>query len=92
MTHIVNPVRKLLRRVRFFEGDIEYIDLNTRRVGVSHGQVTATAIRRAARDHAHSFIDDAAAFGATDRHAGHRKLHEERERPRAPDENRCPMI
>jgi NADH:ubiquinone reductase (H+-translocating) len=38
MTHIVNPVRKLLRRVRFFEGDIEYIDLATRRVGVSHGQ------------------------------------------------------
>lgn len=38
MTHIVNPIRKLLRRVRFFEGDVEYVDLNNRRVGVSHGQ------------------------------------------------------
>jgi hypothetical protein len=46
--------------------------------------VTATAIRLAARDHAHSRVDDAAAFGAADLHGGHRKLHEERERPRAP--------
>jgi NADH dehydrogenase len=38
MTHIVNPVRKLLRRVRFFEGDVESVDLARRRVGVSHGQ------------------------------------------------------
>ena len=38
MTHIVNPVRKLLRRVRFFEGDVERIDLDGRRVHVSHGQ------------------------------------------------------
>lgn len=38
MTHIVNPVRKLLRRVRFFEGDVEFIDLARRRVHVSHGQ------------------------------------------------------
>lgn len=38
MTHIVNPVRKLLRRVRFFEGDVESIDLANKRVGVSHGQ------------------------------------------------------
>jgi NADH dehydrogenase len=27
VTHIVNPIRKLLRRVHFFEGDIEAIDL-----------------------------------------------------------------
>ena len=38
MTHIVNPVRKLLRRVRFFEGDVESIDLASSRVHVSHGQ------------------------------------------------------
>ncbi|HEX8070489.1 MAG TPA: NAD(P)/FAD-dependent oxidoreductase [Pyrinomonadaceae bacterium] len=37
MTHIVNPIRKLLRRVRFFDGDVEFIDLAGRRVGVSHG-------------------------------------------------------
>jgi len=37
MTHIVNPIRKLLRRVKFFDGDVEYIDLANRRVGVSHG-------------------------------------------------------
>ncbi|MGH9903003.1 MAG: NAD(P)/FAD-dependent oxidoreductase, partial [Pyrinomonadaceae bacterium] len=37
ITHIVNPVRKLLRRVKFFDGDVEYIDLANRRVGVSHG-------------------------------------------------------
>ncbi|HEX8179165.1 MAG TPA: NAD(P)/FAD-dependent oxidoreductase [Pyrinomonadaceae bacterium] len=37
MTHIVNPIRKLLRRVRFFDGDVSYIDLHARRVGVAHG-------------------------------------------------------
>jgi len=37
ITTIVNPVRKLLRRVHFFHGDIEYIDLAKQRVGVSHG-------------------------------------------------------
>lgn len=37
ITHIVNPVRKLLRRVRFFDGDVECVDLANRRVGVSHG-------------------------------------------------------
>jgi len=37
MTHIVNPVRKLLRRVRFFQGSLEGIDLPARRVPVSHG-------------------------------------------------------
>jgi NADH dehydrogenase len=37
LTDIVNPVRKLLRRVRFFEGDVESIDLPGRRVMVSHG-------------------------------------------------------
>src|SRR5918997_3011550 len=38
ITHIVNPVRKLLRRVKFFDGCVDYIDLPNRRVGVSHGR------------------------------------------------------
>ncbi len=37
ITHIVNPIRKLLHRANFFEGDVEYIDLPNQRVGVSHG-------------------------------------------------------
>jgi NADH:ubiquinone reductase (H+-translocating) len=38
ITHIVNPVRKLLKRVRFFDGVVDYIDLDRRRAGVSHGR------------------------------------------------------
>lgn len=37
ITHIVNPVRKLLRRVRFFYGSVDAIDFPGRRVMVSHG-------------------------------------------------------
>ncbi len=37
LTNIVSPVRKLLRKVKFFAGDVENIDLETRRVEVSHG-------------------------------------------------------
>jgi NADH dehydrogenase len=36
-THIVNPIRKLLRRVQFFCADVESIDLAARRVVVSFG-------------------------------------------------------
>ena len=37
-THcIVNPIRKLLRRVNFFCGDVRSIDLDNRRVRVTHG-------------------------------------------------------
>jgi len=36
VTHIVNPVRKLLRRTHFFNGDIKRIDLRERRVIVAH--------------------------------------------------------
>jgi NADH dehydrogenase len=36
VTHIVNPVRKLLRRTHFFNGDIKSIDLRERRVSVAH--------------------------------------------------------
>jgi NADH dehydrogenase len=37
MTHIVNPIRKLLRRVQFVEGEVESIDLLGRRVVIAHG-------------------------------------------------------
>lgn len=37
ITNIISPIRKLLRRVTFFHGAIEAIDLVHRRVGVSHG-------------------------------------------------------
>jgi NADH dehydrogenase len=37
LTHIVNPVRKLLRRVQFFVGDVAQIDLERRVVRVVHG-------------------------------------------------------
>lgn len=37
MTHIVNPIRKMLQRVRFFEGEVEAIDLPGKKVVVSHG-------------------------------------------------------
>ena len=36
VTHIVNPVRKLLRRTHFFNGNIRSIDLKERRVVVAH--------------------------------------------------------
>lgn len=38
LTHIVNPIRKLLKRVRFFAGEVESLDLTNRTVAVSHGQ------------------------------------------------------
>jgi NADH dehydrogenase len=37
MTHIVNPIRKLLKRVQFFQGDVKHIRLDEKRVEVSHG-------------------------------------------------------
>jgi NADH:ubiquinone reductase (H+-translocating) len=37
LTHIVNPVGKLLKRVQFFDGDVDEIDLPGRKVVVSHG-------------------------------------------------------
>jgi NADH:ubiquinone reductase (H+-translocating) len=37
LTNIVNPVRKMLRHVTFFCGDIENIDISNKRVTVSHG-------------------------------------------------------
>ncbi len=37
LTNIVNPIRKLLRKVSFFAGEVEKIDLAGRTVTVSHG-------------------------------------------------------
>ncbi|HET6934770.1 MAG TPA: NAD(P)/FAD-dependent oxidoreductase, partial [Candidatus Angelobacter sp.] len=37
ITNIVSPIRKLLRRVTFFHGEIEAMDLVHKRVGLSHG-------------------------------------------------------
>lgn len=37
ITHIVNPIHKMLRRVHFFPGDVEAIDLPNKRVTVAHG-------------------------------------------------------
>jgi NADH dehydrogenase len=37
LTTIVNPARKMLRRVHFFAGEVEQIDVEKRRVVVSHG-------------------------------------------------------
>src|SRR5690349_16857582 len=42
ITHIVSPIRKLLKHVQFFEGNVETIDLEMRRVTVSHGSDTHT--------------------------------------------------
>jgi len=36
-THIVNPLRKLLQRVKFFHGEVQAIDLPSRSVRVVHG-------------------------------------------------------
>jgi NADH dehydrogenase len=48
MTHIVNPVRKLLKHVRFFNGEVREIDLTAKRVTVVHGR----------QDHAHELDYD----------------------------------
>lgn len=37
ITTIVNPVRKLLKKINFFAGDVEYIDARNKKVVVSHG-------------------------------------------------------
>jgi NADH dehydrogenase len=37
LSNIVNPVRKLLKRVSFFAGEVERIDLEQKVVNVSHG-------------------------------------------------------
>ena len=37
ITNIVNPIRKMLRWVHFFAGDVDAIDLGSKQVTVSHG-------------------------------------------------------
>ena len=37
LTHIVNPIRKMLRYVHFFEGEVRSVDIVKRQVVVSHG-------------------------------------------------------
>jgi NADH:quinone reductase (non-electrogenic) len=37
IAHIVNPIRKLLRKVKFFHGEVQAIDLQSKRVHVFHG-------------------------------------------------------
>lgn len=37
ITNIVSPIRELLRHVKFFCGDVDSIDLENKRVSVSHG-------------------------------------------------------
>jgi NADH dehydrogenase len=37
LTHIVNPIRKMLRHVSFFEGDVRSVDIARRQVVVAHG-------------------------------------------------------
>ena len=37
LTHIVNPIRKMLRYVQFFEGEVRSVDIIRRQVVVSHG-------------------------------------------------------
>ncbi|HKC92935.1 MAG TPA: FAD-dependent oxidoreductase, partial [Nitrospira sp.] len=39
MTNIVNPIRKLLRRVEFFHGEVASIDLEQRKIRVTHGEM-----------------------------------------------------
>jgi NADH dehydrogenase len=38
VTHIVNPIRKMLRRVNLFLGEVERIDLQAKAVVVAHGE------------------------------------------------------
>src|ERR1700751_3618708 len=37
LTNIVNPVRKMIRHINFFCGDVDKIDVERKRVTVSHG-------------------------------------------------------
>jgi NADH:ubiquinone reductase (H+-translocating) len=37
LTHIVNPIRKMLRHVHFFEGEVRSVDIVKRQVVVAHG-------------------------------------------------------
>lgn len=40
VTHIVNPIRKLLKRAAFYQGEVEHVDLLRKSVRVCHGAET----------------------------------------------------
>ena len=50
ITTIVNPIRKLLKRTNFFDGEVTSIDLNNKRVTVSHG-IDASHAHELSYDH-----------------------------------------
>ena len=50
ITTIVNPIRKLLKRTNFFDGEVTSIDLDNRRVTVSHG-IDASHAHELSYDH-----------------------------------------
>jgi NADH:ubiquinone reductase (H+-translocating) len=68
ITHIVNPIRKLLKRTTFFAGEVESIDVNARTVTVSHGS----------DDHTHDFTFDhlVVALGSVTNFFGMKDLEE----------------
>jgi NADH dehydrogenase len=37
LTHILNPIRKMLRHVQFFEGEVRSVDIANRQIVVAHG-------------------------------------------------------
>ena len=45
LTNIVNPVRKMIRRVNFFCGDVDKIDIESKQVVVSHDAEKLVASR-----------------------------------------------
>src|SRR2546427_12359039 len=51
ITNIVNPLRKLLRRVKVFVGDVKRIDLPNKRVMVSHGRRSGNHSHKLEYDH-----------------------------------------
>lgn len=50
ITAIVNPIRKMLRRTNFFNGEVQSIDLAKKRVGVAHG-IDASHLHELPYDH-----------------------------------------
>lgn len=50
ITTIVNPIRKMLRRTNFFDGEVKSVDLENRAVTVSHG-IDASHPHKLAYDH-----------------------------------------
>ena len=51
MTHIVNPVRKLLKHVQFFHGEVQHIDLPSKQVTVVHGPERVLRSRERSQRH-----------------------------------------